>query len=464
MLNATPHGIILATGSQGQAKARVPSPLFEACGVPLIELVSNAMKAAGVEHPIAVVDSVTGPTIREAMGSQLQYAWVDSYVGTMHAVLAVRSLMEDVRAPVLVAGAEMGLLTDSAVRDLVRVHQERRPGITAATVRLHDPTGHPRIVRDPHGRVARIVGEEDANPKVRAIQEISAGLFCFASETLFAMGPRLLAERGESAQLSELAELIYDSGGGVETHIFTDALMFREARDPWQLAGLSKALRLRVIRRHCENGVMVVDPDSTFICLDVEIGAGTVIEPMTIIRGASKIGENCHLGPQSLIVQSELEEGATVFMSQVNGATVKSGARVGPYANLRPGAIIGEKAKVGNFVEVKNASLGSETSASHLAYIGDANVGAGSNIGAGVIVCNYDGAHKHHTEVGDGAFVGSNSTLIAPVTIGDGAFVAAGSVITHDVPEKAGAFGRARQETKEGWAERWRQRKQAESS
>ncbi|MBI5707813.1 MAG: bifunctional UDP-N-acetylglucosamine diphosphorylase/glucosamine-1-phosphate N-acetyltransferase GlmU [Armatimonadetes bacterium] len=465
MLTANAHGIILATGQAEAATGGIAPPLLNACGTPLVELVVSAFRGVGVATPTVVVEEPSGQAIREALGTGVQIAWADRPLADAAALNAASSLFEEARGPVLVACATTGLLTSAELRALLVQHADARAAATIATMRLQEPSGHGRVVRDPHGKVARVVQEQDANPRVRAIQEICAEVYCFDAQVLFAMLPRLIAERGAApTPLADIFELIYEAGGTIETHVFDDSGTFQRAKGLWDLAVLTGVLRQRILKKHCGQGVLITDLDTTFICHDVEIGSGTRIEPMTSILAGTKVGASCHVGPQSFVSQSVIEDGASVFMSQVSGATVKKGARVGPFANLRPGAVIGEGAKVGNFVEVKNASLGKKASVSHLAYIGDGTVGDETNIGAGVIFCNYDGVHKNRTEIGDNAFVGSNSTLIAPVTIGDGALVAAGSVVTHDVPADAGAFGRSRQETKEGWAKKWRQRKQVEST
>ena len=208
-------------------------------------------------------------------------------------------------------------------------------------------------------------------------------------------------------------------------------------------------------------GVLVLDPAQCYVEETVSIGKGTVLEPGVVILGLTSIGQNCRIGPFTRIDTCTIEDGCEVLMSHMRKAIMRKGSRCGPFANLRPGAEIGEQAKIGNFVEIKNADLGPGASVSHLSYIGDADVGANTNVGAGAITCNYDGFEKHRTKVGENAFIGSNSTLVAPVTIGDNAFVAAGSVITKDVPPDALAVGRSRQEVKEGWVTKWRNRKQA---
>lgn len=214
------------------------------------------------------------------------------------------------------------------------------------------------------------------------------------------------------------------------------------------------------IQELADAGVRFLDASQCYVDPDVRIGKGTVLEPGVVVLGKTVIGENCRIGPFTRIDTCTIGDDCEVLMSHLRKATMKKGSRCGPFANLRPGAVIGEEAKLGNFVEIKNAELGERASVSHLTYIGDAEVGAGANVGAGTITCNYDGYTKHRTEIGRGAFIGSNSTLIAPLTIGDNAFVAAGSVISSDVPDDAMAIGRARQEVKEGWVTKWRKRKQ----
>lgn len=214
------------------------------------------------------------------------------------------------------------------------------------------------------------------------------------------------------------------------------------------------------IQELADAGVVFLDPSQCYIEPEVQIGRGTVVEPGVVILGQTTIGADCRIGPFTRIETCSIEDGCEVLMSHLRKATMRRGSRCGPFANLRPGSVIGEECKLGNFVEIKNAELGERASVSHLTYIGDAEVGAGTNVGAGTITCNYDGYEKHRTVIGKGAFVGSNSTLIAPVTIGDNAFVAAGSVITQDVPDDALAIARAKQEVKEGWVTRWRNRKQ----
>jgi bifunctional UDP-N-acetylglucosamine pyrophosphorylase/glucosamine-1-phosphate N-acetyltransferase len=315
-------------------------------------------------------------------------------------------------------------------------------------------------VRDPKGGVKRIVEQKDATTEELEIQEVNSGIYVFDSVALFEILPNLGTENSQGEYyLTDAVETLAAQGGKVEALAFQDSGLLMGVNDRWQLAMAEKIMRQRILQRHAVNGVSLQDIDSIYIDADVEIGTSTTLEAGTHLRGATKVGQGCRIGPNTVVVDSNVDDGSIVLLSHVRQAKIGTKVKVGPFANIRPGAVLGDGSKVGNFVELKNATLGPGVAASHLAYIGDAEVGAGSNIGAGTITCNYDGDSKYRTSIGENVFVGSNSTLVAPLTIGDGAFVAAGSVITHDVPSDALALGRARQEVKEGWVPRWRKRK-----
>ncbi len=269
--------------------------------------------------------------------------------------------------------------------------------------------------------------------------------------------------QGEYYLTDAIAE-VRRRGGRVVAEVFDDPDEFMGVNDRWQLAEAARIMRLRILRRHAMNGVTLVDPTSTYIGFDVELEPDVLVQPMTVIEGVTRIATGAEIGPNAWIKDSRIGRECKVFMSHVDQATMEDGSRCGPFSNLRPGTRLGSKVKVGNFVEVKNSDVGEGTAISHLTYIGDSTVGSKANIGAGTITCNYDGYHKNRTEIGDGAFIGSNSTIIAPRTIGAGAFVAAGSVISQDVPDDAMAIGRARQENKEGWAISWRNKQSSPKS
>lgn len=455
-------GILLAAGKGTRMKSELPKGLHRVCGVPMVDLVARAMAAAGIEERWIVVGH-GGDLVVQALGPTYRYAWQHEQNGTGHAALmAIQAMAGNVPETVLIAPGDTPLLRAEVFSHLLERHRESSAQCTVATAILPDATGYGRILRDERGPVA-IVEHKDATPEQRQIREVNAAIYVFHGPTLSELLPQLNANNAQGEiYLTDMVGAVRRRGGKVEGVVFDDPDILRGVNDRWQLAEASKVLRLNILRHHALNGVTIVDPDTTYIEPDVTIGVDTTLEPGTILEGSTTIGSKCHIGPNTKIQDSTVGNYCTVLMSHLNEATMLDGARCGPFANLRPGAVLGEGAKIGNFVEVKNATLGARVAVSHLSYIGDGTVGANTNIGAGTIFCNYDGFVKSPTVIGENVFVGSNSTLIAPVTIGDGAMIAAGSVITHNVEPDALAFGRARQETKEGWVPHWRQRRQQE--
>jgi bifunctional UDP-N-acetylglucosamine pyrophosphorylase / glucosamine-1-phosphate N-acetyltransferase len=453
-------GIILAAGKGTRMKSENPKGLHAACGVPMAGLIGRALKEAGVERPIVVVGH-RGDLLQEALGESFDFAWQHTQEGTGHAARMAAPLLKSCTGEVLITPGDTPLLQGSTLQALVEAHRASGASCTVATVVMHDATGYGRVIRGQDGAVEKIVEHKDASESERQVREINTGIFCFDVRLLLEVLPELSNKNKQSEYyLTDTVELINRKGGKVEAFVFSDPDEAMGVNDRWQLAEAEKALRRRILKRHALNGVSIIDPDTTYIGADVSIGIDTVIEPMTSLQGNTVVGAHCTIGPSSRVVNSTIGDSCTVLMSHLSGATMLEGSRCGPYANLRPGSVLGEKAKVGNFVEIKNASLGAGAAVSHLSYIGDGAVGERTNIGAGTIFCNYDGFGKHRTEIGDGVFVGSNSTLVAPVSIEDGAMIAAGSVVTSDVPENALAIGRGRQENKLEWAAQWRKKKQ----
>jgi bifunctional UDP-N-acetylglucosamine pyrophosphorylase/glucosamine-1-phosphate N-acetyltransferase len=427
----------------------------------MVELVGRALKDAGVAKPIVVIGH-GGELVQEALGDSYDYVWQREQHGTGHAAMMAIDFIKAHNGPLLIVPGDTPLVSCETIRELVVRHEETRAKCSIATSIVDDPLGYGRMVRDGEGRVSGIVEHKDATPEQHAIKEVNAGIYCFDSATLAETLPSLSNQNAQGEYyLTDAVSAIYHAGGDVVGVVMADHEILMGVNDRWQLSQAEKALRRRVNRDHALNGVTIIDPDNTYIGLDVRIGADTVIEPGTYLQGETTIGASCHLGPSTKIKNSRLGDGVNVYFSQVVDAELHDGVKVGPYSNIRPGTVLGKKAKIGNFVEIKKSVLGESVAVSHLTYIGDASVGARTNIGAGTITCNYDGFAKYPTTIGEGVFVGSNSTLVAPLTIGDGGFVAAGSVITHDVPADALALGRTRQEVKEGWVSRWRGRKES---
>jgi len=427
----------------------------------MAELIARAMRGAGVERPIVVVGH-GGDLLVKALGNKCDYAWQKEQLGTGHATLMAADLLRGHKGSVLVTPGDTPLLSGAALRLLADHHFETGADCTVATVHLTNPTGYGRVVRDGRGNVVAIVEDKDASDEIKLNNEINTSIYCFKTKVLLDILPTLKNENSQGEfYLTDTVTAINANRGMVHPIVFGDFEMMIGVNDRWQLAEASKALKTRILKRHAHAGVTIVDPDTTFIGVDVEIDLDTVINPMTSIEGNTRIGAQSEIGPNTKVINSTIGNGCIVLMSHLNDTTMLDRSRCGPFANLRPASIIGEGSKIGNFVEVKNATLGPGVSVSHLSYIGDGSVGATANIGAGTIFCNYDGFSKHRTEIGEDAFIGSNTTLVAPVTVGDGAMVAAGSVITHNVAAHALGIGRGRQEVKEQWAAQWRKRKQA---
>lgn len=456
-------GVILAAGKGTRMISDLPKCLHSVCGIPMVEHIGRAMRAVGVRRPILVIGH-RGDLLRAALGEEhYAYAYQMEQLGTGHAALMAREHLESHDGPVIVAPGDTPLLNEDALRQLVERHLATKAQATVATVLMDDPRGYGRLVRDADGRPRAIVEDRDATPEQRHIREINSAVYCFDAKTLFRLLPKIGNTNAQGEfYLTDVLARIGEEAKTIEAVTFPDPRIFQGVNDRWQLAEAAADMRRIILRRLALSGVTIVDPSSTFIGADVEIAPDTCIEPMTTIQGKSVIGPGCVIGPMSNLLDAEVGAECVVLMSSVNGARLLEGSRCGPYAHVRPGSVIGPRAKVGNFVEVKNAEMGEGVAASHLSYIGDATIGPRTNIGAGTITCNYDGFAKHRTTIGEEAFIGSNTTLIAPIQIGDRSIVAAGSVVTRDVASDSLAIARAKQEEKQEWAIQWRRRKQAE--
>lgn len=451
--------IILAAGKGTRMKSDLPKGLHPVCGLPILEYVRRAVTGAGVESPIMVIGH-GGELVEKRFGSTCRYAWQHEQKGTGHAVSQALPELGGFDGDVLIVPGDTPLLEAQSLRELVSAHCASGAVMTIASIMLDNPKGYGRLDRDGSGNVISIVEEKDATESEKTIKEVGVSVYCIKASFLRDYLPKLKDDNAAGEfYFTDLVKLLSLDAHKVQGKVFEDGDVFLGINDRWQLAEVSEILNQRILRRHALNGVTIIDPSSTRIGVDVEIGQDTVIEPTSHLIGITKIGVRCTLGPNTRIADSTIENDCEVLMSHLNRAKMESGSRCGPFANLRPGAVIGKDAKVGNFVEVKNATLGERAAVSHLSYIGDGVVGDYANIGAGTIFCNYDGFRKHQTRVGAGAFVGSNSTIVAPVTIGDGAFIAAGSVITKNVETNALGIGRSRQENKEEWATQWRKQK-----
>lgn len=459
--SGSPVGVVLAAGQGTRMKSAKPKVLHPVCGLSMVEWVVRVLRQAGIDRVVVVV-GFGGDQVREALaGQRVEFVEQRERLGTGHAVMQAAPLLAGHDGVTVVSAGDTPLLLPETVKFLI---DSCNSGATAAlsTAHLPEPGSYGRIVRDDAGRFQAIVEAKDCTPEQLRLTEWNPALYAFHNPALLAALPRLTQANAQGEYyLTDVLGLVATDGHRVDAVPAEDADQFDGVNDRWQLAEAGTKMRRRILRWHAEAGVTVLDPESTTVGPDVVIGPETVVHPNTIIDGATTIGANCELGPNTWIKDCVLGDGVRAYMSHLERAEMGDGCRCGPFANMRPGARLAPNVKIGNFVEVKNSTLGADTSVSHLTYIGDAEVGERTNIGAGTITCNYDGFAKHKTTIGSDVFVGSNSTLVAPVNVGDDSMVAAGSVVTKDVPEGDMAIGRGKQENKDGWYRRWRTTKQS---
>jgi bifunctional UDP-N-acetylglucosamine pyrophosphorylase / glucosamine-1-phosphate N-acetyltransferase len=450
--------IVLAAGKGTRMKSRTAKVLHAIGGRPLAYFpVKRALEAGAapvvvvVGHQAEAVEAALRAALPEA---PLRFAVQPEQLGTAHAVLAAKPALRGWKGPIAILSGDTPLLEAETLRRVVTARSRARAPLALAAMTLEAPRGYGRVVRDERGRPARIVEEKDASEAERVIREVNAGLYCADAAFLWKALARVGASNAQKEfYLTDLVAMAARKGGAAAVEV--DPAQAAGVNDREELARAAKILLRRRASALMRSGVTIEDPDR-FDCDDgVEIAPDVVIEPGVRLLGRTRVGAGCRLGAGVILTHAVLAPEVTIRpYTVVDESTIATGAILGPFSRVRPGSEIGEGAHVGNFVETKKARLGKGAKANHLAYVGDAVVGAGTNIGAGTITCNYDGEKKHETRIGERVFIGSDSILVAPIQIGDGAYVAAGSVLTDPVPAGALALGRARQVTKEGWVER----------
>jgi bifunctional UDP-N-acetylglucosamine pyrophosphorylase / glucosamine-1-phosphate N-acetyltransferase len=453
------HVVVLAAGKGTRMRSGLPKVLHRAAGLPLLE---HVLRAAATLEPASVV-LVLGheaDMVREAVGKRpgLGFASQQPQLGTGHALLQAEEALASAGGTVVLLSGDVPLLRPATLRALVERHRASGAAATVLTATVPAPEGYGRIVRDSAGRIARIVEHKDATPDERGIREINSGVYAFDLAPLF---DALRAIGSANAQgeyyLPDLVTIYRSRGMVVETLALEDPTEILGVNSRKELAHVAAILRTAKNDALMAAGVSIVDPASTFIDPDVSVGADTIIMPGVYLEGRTAIGSGCEIHSGVRIVDSTIEDGVTINnFCVIVESVVRRGARLGPFAHIRPQSDVGESAHVGNFVELKKTSMGRGAKANHLSYLGDATIGEKVNVGAGTITCNYDGTAKHPTVIEDGAFIGSDTQLVAPVRVGKGAYVAAGSSITEDVPADSLAIARGKQVNKEGWAARKR--------
>ncbi|ASA25029.1 UDP-N-acetylglucosamine diphosphorylase/glucosamine-1-phosphate N-acetyltransferase [Paenibacillus donghaensis] len=453
--------IVLAAGQGKRMKSKLYKVLHPVCGKPMVGHVLDTVTATGCQRTIVVVGH-GAEAVQAYLGDKAEYVLQASQLGTGHAVKQTKELLGSEEGTTIVICGDTPLVTSETLEGLMALHERNRAAATVLTAVMEQPAGYGRIIRGTDGGVLKIVEQKDCSSEEDAIHEINTGTYCFDNAKLFAALEKVTNTNNQQEYyLTDVIGILRGEG---------DIVLGYQANDPAESIGVNDRLALseaeghmkrRINRRHMLGGVTLIDPDSTYIGAEVVIGQDTVIYPGTFLKGMTVIGEQCIIGPASDIEDSRIMDGAAVKQSVLNQAEVGARASVGPFANLRPGTVLGEEVKVGDFVEIKNATIGNGSKVSHLSYIGDASVGRNVNVGCGAITVNYDGYNKAVTTIEDDAFIGSNVNLIAPVTVGKGAFVVAGSTITRSVPDNDLAIARVKQENKPGYADRIRSRAKA---
>ena len=453
---ADTHVVILGAGQGTRMKSRLPKILHPVAGRPMIEHVLQTADSAS-PATITLIVGHGADVVRERLGGwrQVQFAVQQPQRGTAHALQQAEAHLAGRTGTLLLLSGDVPLLTPATLRRLLDRHRTAGAAATVVTAIVERPYGYGRIVRA-KGRIARIVEERDASANVRQIREINSGIYAFDLVPLFDALRRIASQNAQGEYyLTDLIAVYRRRKLPVETLCVENTQEIRGINSRTELAEVSRIVRQTKNEELMAAGVTIVDPTTTYIDAEVEIGADTVIHPGVVIEGHSRIGSACEIQGSVRIRDSEIADRVTINnFCLIVGARVAQGASVGPFAHLRPATSVGEGAKIGNFVELKNTSLGPGSKANHLAYLGDATIGAHVNVGAGTITCNYDGEQKHTTIIEDGAFIGSDTQLIAPVRVGKGAYVGAGSSITRDVPAGALGIARGRQSNVEGWVER----------
>ena len=455
--------VVLAAGEGKRFRSALAKPLHPVCGRPLLWHVLAAAAPLKAERTVVVVgngaDQVTAATDGFDLGP-VAFATQAAQRGTGDALAAALPLLEG-DGDVMVLSGDTPLVSTALLEGLLDAHRSARAAATLLTCTLGDPTGYGRVLRDTGGAVTGIVEERDATPGQRSIREVSAGMYVLRRPALDALaGLRPDNDQGEY-YLPDLVPLVLAGGGRVATAEGPEEEA-RGVNDRVELAAAEAVLRRRLLERLMLGGVTVTDPATTFVDADVEVGQDTVLAPLTFLERGTRVGARCRLGPNVRLVGCTVGDDAIVAQAVALQSTIGPRVVVGPFASLRPGTELAEGSKAGTFVEVKNSVVGPGSKVPHLSYVGDADIGAGANVGAGTVFVNYDGVRKHRTTVGDGAFIGSDTMLVAPVTVGNGAQTAAGSTITKDVPPDALAIERSDQRTIEGWAARRRRQRTRE--
>ncbi|MDG3142401.1 bifunctional UDP-N-acetylglucosamine diphosphorylase/glucosamine-1-phosphate N-acetyltransferase GlmU [Streptococcus suis] len=448
----TNYAIILAAGKGTRMKSDLPKVMHQVAGITMLEHVFRAVSAIQPKKTVTVIGH-KADLVKDVLAEQSEFVMQTEQLGTGHAVMMAEETLAGLEGQTLVIAGDTPLITGDSLKNLIDYHISHKNVATILTAEAQNPFGYGRIVRNKDQEVIKIVEQKDANDYEKAITEINTGTYLFDNKRLFEALKNITTNNAQGEYyLTDVIGIFKESGEKVGAYKLRDFDESLGVNDRVALATAEGVMRRRINHRHMVNGVSFQNPESTYIDIDVDIAEEVHIEANVTLKGQTTIGRGTVLTNGTYIVDSEIGQGAVITQSMIEESRLADGVTVGPYAHIRPGSELAKKVHIGNFVEVKGTKIGENSKSGHLTYLGNAEIGKNVNIGAGTITVNYDGQHKFKTTISDNAFVGSNSTLIAPLEVGENALTAAGSTITRNVPKDSVAIGRSRQENKEFYA------------
>ncbi|MCH3997606.1 MAG: bifunctional UDP-N-acetylglucosamine diphosphorylase/glucosamine-1-phosphate N-acetyltransferase GlmU [Lactobacillus amylovorus] len=440
--------VVLAAGKGTRMKSKLYKVLHKVCGKTMVEHVVDAARGVNPAKIVTVVGTGAGE-VEKVLDGKSDFAFQEKQLGTGDAVMTAKEELGDKDGATLVVTGDTPLFTTETFDELFKYHAEKGNAATVLTAEAPNPFGYGRIIRDDQGNVLRIVEQKDGKPEELKVKEINTGVFCFDNKKLFEALKHVDNNNAQGEYyLTDVLEILRNSGERVGAYKMPDFSESLGVNDRIALAQATKTMQRRINEEHMRNGVSFIDPDTAYIDAGVKIGNDTVIEGNVVIKGNTEIGSDCYITNGSRIVDSKIGNHVTITSSTLQEAEMDDNTDIGPNSHLRPKAVIRKGAHIGNFVEIKKAEIGENSKVGHLTYVGDATLGKDINVGCGTIFSNYDGVKKFHTNVGDHAFIGAGSTLIAPINVADHAFIAADSTITKDVDKYDMAIARGRQVNK----------------
>lgn len=446
------YAIILAAGKGTRMKSDLPKVLHKVTGLTMLEHVFRSVQSIAPEQMVTVVGH-QAEKVQAELGDRSAFALQEEQLGTGHAVMMAESQLADLEGQTLVIAGDTPLITGDSLANLIKFHVNHKNVATILTAEADDPFGYGRIIRNQHDEVTKIVEQKDASDFEQQVKEINTGTYVFDNKRLFEALKNINTNNAQGEYyLTDVIGIFKEAGEKVGAYKLRDFDESLGVNDRVALATAERVMRSRINRQHMVNGVSFVDPATTYIDSDVELAPEVVLEANVTLKGQTRIGQGTVITNSSYIVDSTIGAGAVITNSMIEESVLADGVTVGPYAHIRPDSRLEAGVHIGNFVEVKGSTIGENSKAGHLTYIGNAEVGSDVNFGAGTITVNYDGQKKYKTEIGNNVFIGSNSSLVAPLTIGDNSLTAAGSTITKNVEADTVAIGRSRQENKVGYA------------